>query len=193
MSEGIARFTPSRRGVAVIATEALTSLVFGPPEAAAHSNPLSSKPTAGQQVHTSPAELSPTFNENVEPTLVTVRIADSDEAEVAAATRIVSGSVVRVPTSATSQPDDYTLAYQVASADGHPVTGQLVYSVANSEGCQRVSKGPTPQSAQTVSPTATVGGARREPNTSTPILVIAGVIAVRLLALLLVKVYATRQ
>lgn len=186
----------SPRGVAIIAATLLMWLVVGTPSAAAHSNLVSSVPAADEQVAMAPTEVVLTFNENIEPTLVTVRITDPDQADVATAPPAVDGGVVRVPLTGAVKPGSYTVAYRVVSADGHPVTGEFGYTLAQPGGAPVPPPDATPAAslpaaplpaAQLNAPVDTANDSHTQSSNTIPIVIVAAVVAALSGAVLLVK------
>ena len=119
-----------RRALAVLTAIAATVAVpMG--TASAHAVLDSSSPAASTVLETSPAEIRLSFNENVEASLLDIRLFGADQAEVllAAAERTPGdASVVRVDVPAL---DDgvYVVVWRVMSADGHPATGAFPFEI----------------------------------------------------------------
>jgi copper resistance protein C len=121
----------ARAGV-VIGLTLLWTLAVVPGSAAwAHTTLVSSTPTDGAQVDSSPATIELVFSEPVNPELVTVVVSDAAGTEWQAGAPIVTGAVVSQPLQPLTQAGAYVLAYRVVSADGHPVAGQVGFTLAS--------------------------------------------------------------
>lgn len=100
--------------------------------ASAHASVVTSSPLDGQSVPSSPAEISVTFSENISAISggLTVLNADGDPVALESS-QVVNG---RTLTSAPSSPladGTYVVTYRVLSADGHPVSGSLLFGVGS--------------------------------------------------------------
>jgi methionine-rich copper-binding protein CopC len=104
----------------------LISLVLVPSSAAAHSNSVDTNPEDGATLETMPAEATVTFNEA--PKTASVVLARPD-GQIDKLTTDVAGSTIRVRLPADGPPGVYTLSYRVVSADGHPISGSVKFSV----------------------------------------------------------------
>ncbi len=104
--------------------------------ASAHAVLESSVPTRGQVLEKAPPEVSFEFNEPVEASFGALRVFDTEGEEVQ------SGESFRADgdtTIAAALPDDlpegtYTATYRVVSADAHPVSGGMVFTVGEGSG-----------------------------------------------------------
>lgn len=125
---------------------ALVVLVLGTGPAAAHSDLRSSDPADGASLATAPTSVSFTFNEDLlaQGNAVTLT-------EVATGARLAVGPVqVEGPTVTVGWPDEspagqYRAAYRVVSADGHPISGSITFTVQAAVGTP--SQGSAPASA----------------------------------------------
>jgi methionine-rich copper-binding protein CopC len=120
-----------RRAAAAVALTvgALLALVVTAPPASAHAVLVSSNPPSGATLAHPPSTVSLTFDENVRaPAFVVVtgpggvRVDDGKQAQILDAT-------VTAQLKPTAPAGAYTVDYRVVSADGHPVEGQLTYTV----------------------------------------------------------------
>src|SRR4051794_40279316 len=102
--------------------------VFAAP-ASAHTKLLKSTPAAGASVKEL-TEVTLVFSEAVKPSLAKVQIRDSSGAQHAApGAPQVKGATVIQAAAPDLNPGDYTVAYRVVSADGHPVTGEVSFKL----------------------------------------------------------------
>lgn len=106
----------------------LATVVALAPAAGAHSDLVSVEPADGASLAAVPAAVTFSFNEEIEPTLVRTRV-EWPDGDGVAVDATVSGAVVTVPV------DDhgagaYKVIYRVVSRDGHPVSGQMTFTVS---------------------------------------------------------------
>ena len=124
-------------GIAVLLTAAV---LVGAPPAAAHTELVSSKPGEGSELKEVPRRISLTFSDRMsqEFSAVTLQIAGADPARLKTQTdgaTVAAGIPVDLVDQMASSPgnsvgttpvsQEWTIAYRVVSADGHPVTGTL--------------------------------------------------------------------
>lgn len=98
------------------------------PAAQAHTDLVGTTPADGAVVSEAPDSIVLQFNEVPLESLVDVVITDAAGAVVAMDAAEGSGTEVSVPWPASLSSGDYTVAYRVVSADGHPVTGTFSFS-----------------------------------------------------------------
>src|ERR1700712_3576975 len=95
----------------------------------AHDVLISSNPAENATVATAPSSISFTFDEPVQNFEPVVSLVGPDGKQYATGTPVISGNVV----SGTVGPGPagaYTAAYRIVSADGHPVTGEIHFTLA---------------------------------------------------------------
>ncbi|AOJ73231.1 MULTISPECIES: copper homeostasis periplasmic binding protein CopC [Burkholderia] len=125
------RFTyPPRLRFAAIAA-AVISAAAAPAVALAHGKLESAVPAAGSTVDAAPDALRLTFNESLESTFSTVKVADANGAPVAAEKARVDAANPRVLTLAVPKlaPGAYTVQWTVMTADAHKTKGSYVFKV----------------------------------------------------------------
>lgn len=106
----------------------LTSALVGAGPAAAHASLVSSTPTQDAQVGPAPRQVSFTFSEEVqEPAFVAV--SGPDGGSLLAGDPVVDGATVTQDVAAGGA-GTWTAAYRVVSEDGHPITGEITFDVA---------------------------------------------------------------
>lgn len=102
--------------------------------AAGHAGLASSSPEDGASLDVAPEEVVLTFTEELLSDLVEVSVLDAQDNPVVA-TEVPQtpppGTDVKVPWPADLSPGQYSVAFRVVSADGHPVTGRVTFSYAN--------------------------------------------------------------
>lgn len=138
---------PLYLALAVILTVAATllpGLVLSP--AAAHAALLSSTPADGAVLATAPPAVEFVYNEDINPAFAQVVVRDSSGATVSSQAPQVQGPVVRSTLPATLREGFVTAAYRVTSKDGHPIAGQITFSVGTpSAGAAPASGVPSPE------------------------------------------------
>lgn len=113
--------------------------------AAAHNVLISSTPAEGAVVPSAPASLSFTFDQPVQNFDPVVSLIGPDGKQYATGTPTINGNTV-TGTVGAGPAGAYTAAYRVVSSDGHPVTGQVHFSLAGDDG------GPAPSGAAATGP-----------------------------------------
>lgn len=114
--------------VLLISVLALVISVLGVPAALAHTELTGTSPTDGRVVAQSPAALTLSFNEPVGASAETIQV-------LAPAGEAVPVDVQALDTTVTLTPatplgaGTHTVAWQVTSADGHPISGSFTFSV----------------------------------------------------------------
>ncbi|GAB2825165.1 hypothetical protein GCM10027022_14770 [Alpinimonas psychrophila] len=173
------------------------TLAFGSASAAtAHSELEGSVPAQGSTVSTV-TELVLTFGEAVVPDYSTVVLANSAgiSVELGAPTYDTTATVMTIPITSGALPNgDYIAGFRIVSVDGHPISGEIDYTVAGSDVPAFVV--PTPSDSATeaatqgpvvtdgTTETVTLTRANDGPN----VLVVVGTIFAALVALGLVTV-----
>ncbi|MGH3824133.1 MAG: copper resistance CopC family protein [Pseudonocardiaceae bacterium] len=106
-------------------------LLGGVIPAAAHNELIGSDPADGATVAASPARVSLTFNLPVRPGFSTVIVTGPDQTQWQAGAAAEDGATVSMPVRPLGPAGQYTIAYQVLSADGHLVRGAIHFTLAN--------------------------------------------------------------
>jgi copper transport protein len=107
-------------------------LALGTTAASAHATLESSSPADGQSVLTSPSEIRITFSEAVTTISGGLSVLDADGKTVDTGnSEIVGGRTLVAPISETLSDGTYVATYRVLSADGHPVSGSILFGVGN--------------------------------------------------------------
>jgi len=106
---------------------AALSLSAGP--AAAHSVVMSSTPENGQEIAEAPERVSVTFNESLQEQFAALTVVGPDGNLWSKSDPIVEGATVSVELDGLGPVGEYTVAYRVTSADGHPVSGTRTFTL----------------------------------------------------------------
>lgn len=133
---------------------AATMLVSGyAPAGQAHSDLVSSTPAAGAQLDALPGSVTLKFSEEIDPAFVQVVVADAADV-VRPLKAATSGAEVTGAMPEGVPAGDLEVRYRVASADGHPVTGQVAFTVRTGAGAPTgTTEGPAPTAAPSTATT----------------------------------------
>lgn len=123
------------RNIALAATAAMVFLlsVLMAPTASAHTDLQVSTPEDGESLEIAPEEIRLTFSEELFEELVEISILDATGdlySTIEVEQTPPPGTDVIFPWPTQAPPGEYSIAYRVVSADGHPVTGTISFSYA---------------------------------------------------------------
>jgi len=123
------------RNIALAATTAMLFLlsVLMAPTASAHADLQVSTPEDGESLEIAPEEIRLTFSEELFEELVEISILDAAGdlySTIEVEQTPPPGTDVIFPWPTQAPPGEYSIAYRVVSADGHPVTGTISFSYA---------------------------------------------------------------
>ncbi|MET7748759.1 copper resistance protein CopC [Micromonospora sp. NPDC005367] len=119
----LARFVLAVSGVALGVSLALPAA-----PAAAHNSLTGSDPRDGARVATAPARIELRFLSRLDPATTKITITGPDNVAAAGGAPSFSGSRVRVPFEP-GRAGLYIVGYQVASGDGHPISGEVRFTL----------------------------------------------------------------
>lgn len=126
MSFSRARFARCLGVVALVAT----ALLSGNSVASAHSVLMSSTPAKDASIASAPSRASLTFNEALEHGFTTLVVLGPDgTSHWEAGPASIDSEVVSVPLNGLGPAGRYTIQYRVISADGHPVSGTVPFTL----------------------------------------------------------------
>ncbi|MFD8231158.1 copper resistance CopC/CopD family protein [Streptomyces sp. NPDC059696] len=121
---------PRVRALVLLLLAAACALLAGAGPASAHAAVTGSDPGQGAVVDKAPARISLTFSEQVALSDDSLRVLDPEGKRVDTAEPAnVSGTTYAVPLHSGLPDGTYTVAYQVVSADSHPVAGAYTFSI----------------------------------------------------------------
>lgn len=133
------------RAAAVTLLAAL-ALLLGTAPAFAHSRLISTDPVDGASLDSGPQQVSLTFNESLTPGFNTVTVVGPDGLRYEAGDVVLEGPTVSTGVAPLGPAGRYEIGYRVISADGHPVTGSVAFTLT------------TPGTGTGVAPPATADG-----------------------------------
>ncbi|MGK2955620.1 MAG: FixH family protein [Solirubrobacterales bacterium] len=128
---------PFRPRIVLPLIAAFLVLLLLPGAASAHAVLESSSPTRGQVLKQAPDEVTFEFNEPVEASFGAVRVFDTEANEVQSGEVFRPGGsdqAIGVALSDDLEDGTYTATYRVVSADAHPISGGLVFTVGKGGG-----------------------------------------------------------
>ena len=102
--------------------------LVGAPSASAHADLVGTNPADGSVVPVAPTSIVLEFNEEPLKTMIDVVITNDAGDVMAMDAAEASGTEVSIPWPAFLDAGDYTVAYRVVSADGHPITGTFGFT-----------------------------------------------------------------
>jgi len=136
---------------------ALCVVVYGPVSLAqAHAQLIASDPADGARVTAVPAAVTLTFSDPIAAQFVRVQVATPAGAAPAGASTAGPRVTITLPDRG---PGAYTVTYRVVSADGHPVSGTLAFTVSGAPTASVSAAAPA-------SATASASAAAADPATS---------------------------
>ncbi|MEW5926091.1 MAG: copper resistance protein CopC [Gemmatimonadota bacterium] len=133
----------------------LTLLLLVPAQALAHTALRSSSPANGAHLGEVPRELRLRFNEPVELALARIALVGPEGAEATLGelqNAPDSATVVVAPIEGPLSAGTYTVRWQIAGADGHPVRGEYTFMI--SPGARGLAAGPGPAAPGQAAPPA---------------------------------------
>lgn len=124
-----------RRNIALAATTAMVFLlsVLMAPTGSAHADLQVSTPEDGESLRVAPEKIRLTFSEELFEELVEISILDAAGdlySTIEVEQTPPPGTDVIFPWPPQAPPGEYSIAYRVVSADGHPLTGTISFSYA---------------------------------------------------------------
>ncbi|WBB67065.1 copper resistance CopC family protein [Micromonospora sp. WMMD812] len=143
----MARLVPGVFGVALG-----VSLLLPPTPALAHNSLTGSDPRDGARVATAPARIELRFLSRLDPRTTKITVTGPDNVAAAGGAPTFSGSRVRVPFKP-GRAGLYIVGYQVASGDGHPVTGEVRFTLTTGTAADP-SASPSPTGAASLTASA---------------------------------------
>jgi copper resistance protein C len=141
------------RTLTVTAAMALTALfvVLGGGPAAAHTGLQSSTPADGEALTTAPDAVTLTFATAVASQFAQVAVTGPDGQSVTTGEATVEGAVVQQPVNPNGD-GSYVVAYRVVSDDGHPVSGEVSFTLTGTGAAPAPTQAASPAEASTPAP-----------------------------------------
>ncbi|WP_187351862.1 copper resistance CopC family protein [Allosaccharopolyspora coralli] len=114
-----------------VAVLTLLGALLAQPHSWAHAELTGSDPVGGSALQQAPAAARLTFTDSVNPELVTLAVTDQDGGQPPLPAPAIEHNQVVQPLPNLGN-GGYTIAYRVVSADGHPVAGQIPFTISAS-------------------------------------------------------------
>lgn len=108
---------------------AMLATMLGAGTASAHSAVIASTPESGAQIATAPEQVSLQFNEALQEKFASLTVVGPDGNLWSKGDPIVQGDTASVPLEGLGPVGEYTIAFRVTSADGHPVSGTRAFTL----------------------------------------------------------------
>ncbi|MGC0366832.1 methionine-rich copper-binding protein CopC [Rhodococcus sp. 27YEA15] len=119
----------TRFKVVAVGLLAMLSTMLGVGTASAHSAVVGSNPGNDASVATGPDQVSVTFNEALQEQFAALTVTGPDGNLWTKSDPAVQGATVSADLGELGPAGTYTIAYRVTSADGHPVSGTIAFTL----------------------------------------------------------------
>lgn len=149
-------------GRALVAAAILVAVSAAP--ASAHDELVSSTPASGAQLEAAPTEVSLSFSSEVMDLGAMVLIVDADDRDWADGEPTIREADLTVAIREGMPVGGYEIRWRVVSADGHPISGVIPFTVGDAEPLQ--STADTTSGPATASPTAATDTAQESQSES---------------------------
>jgi copper resistance protein C len=145
------------------------ALLLGAAPALAHTRLQSSDPGDGASLDAAPEHVSLTFNEEMTPGFSTITVVGPDGAHYETGEVGAEGGTVSTAVLPLGPAGRYQIGYRVVSADGHPVAGEVSFTLTTA-GPATTAPAPAPSAAPAASPApAPAAAAPAENSGGTPV------------------------
>jgi copper resistance protein C len=135
------------------------ALLLGATPALAHTRLQSSNPSDGASLDTAPAQITLTFNEEMTPGFSTITVVGPDGTHYETGDVGAEGGTVSRGVLPLGPAGQYKIGYRVVSADGHPVAGEVSFTLTTAGPATT----PTPAPAPSAAPAAAAAPAAPAP------------------------------
>lgn len=121
---------PAVLAVALVGALTTLTVLVGAPPAAAHNVLISSDPADGDRLDTPPEEVTLTFDQPVQDAGTNeVAVTGPDGGAWAEGTVTIDGAEATAPLRPLGPAGEYVIGFRVLSADGHPVTDEIRFTL----------------------------------------------------------------
>lgn len=115
--------------IAILAVGLAATALAGAGAASAHATRIASDPVANAELTQSPAKVSATFSEALQPEFAAMTVVGPDGNLWSTGAPEVRGAVISVGVRPLGPAGTYTANYRVTSADGHAISGSWSFSL----------------------------------------------------------------
>ncbi|MFC8847152.1 MULTISPECIES: copper resistance protein CopC [unclassified Micromonospora] len=159
----------ARTLVAVLGVALGVSLVLPASPAAAHNSLSGSNPANGARIATAPERIELRFLAKPNPGTTKITVTGPDNVAALGGEPTFSGSRVRIPF-APGAAGLYIVGYQLASADGHPIKGEVRFTLTTGTPAEPPSPSATaPESVPPSAAPSSAGAATDSPGSAAPV------------------------
>src|SRR5688500_4828682 len=145
------------------------ALLLGAAPALAHTRLQGSDPSDGASLDTAPEHVALTFNEEMTPEFSTITVVGPDGARYETGAVGAEGGTVSSALLPLGPAGQYKIGYRVVSADGHPVSGEVSFTLTT-PGPAASAPAPAPSAAPAAAPAPeTAAAAPAEGDAGTPV------------------------
>jgi len=145
-------FVPALRRACVPVLLLAAGVVLAP-TAAAHNPPPVPTPADGATVATAPDEVVLTFTDVVLDVGAAIKVTAPDGSDIIEGDPVVDDKVVTQPLADERPAGEYSVAWRVTSADGHPVDGTFVFTASDDVAPSQEAPASTQAAEPSASPT----------------------------------------
>ena len=129
MNRGARRIQQALLGAVMVVGAVAASLAVGAGSVSAHATLVSADPANGSMLTAAPDHVELVFSEAVgKPAAIVVLDQAGDEID-GGDLEVIDVTMTRTYDPSSFAPGVYSISYQVTSADGHPITGELAFMV----------------------------------------------------------------
>ena len=140
---------------ALAVTGALAAVVTSADPASAHASLVTATPADGATLTSAPSQVVLRFDDPISTSFATLVVTGPDGHDVTTGRPSVSGSTLTGNLEGALPPGAYRTAFRVVSDDGHPVTGQLRFTLRLPAGAAPSASTPAGPGSSAVPPTPT--------------------------------------
>jgi len=173
----------------ILALAALLALGAAP--ASAHDQLLASTPADGAALDGSPTEVTLRYSDSVLTIGAIVLLVDQDEHNWITGDPILDGSDVTARVDGTLPTGTYEIRWRVVSADGHPISGLIPFTVGDAAPAERTPATSTPSAGAAIS--ADAASPAEDASVLRPVLIRIGGAAIAVLAFWTFTVWRERR
>lgn len=148
-----------RRLIALLAL-CTVALIAGATPALAHTRLQSSDPADGASLAAAPAQVSLTFNQTMQAEFATITVIGPDGTDYRSGEPTANGQTVTVGVAPLGPAGRYEIGYRVVSEDGHPVPGNIGFTLTAAAATTTAAP---PASATAAAPSTTTAAAAPAP------------------------------
>ena len=171
--QGTVTRSPRTARAGAVLVLALLALLPTAAPAAAHDDLVGSTPRQSQELAALPAQVELEFDQPALPGYSAVALTAPDGTDLRAGDVTEDDVFVRVPVDPAPVAGEYVMAYRVVASDGHPVSGEITFTVTGPTAADTGSGG-SPSSPPATSPVTPTATPTQSPSPAAPTAAAAG-------------------